>query len=75
MYKKTTRVNNQEKCYICSKKEKKNAIFITFLRYFYNMIIIGFNLILQFKLFFCLFITTNNNLPPIIYCENIVKIL
>ena len=74
MYKKT-RVNNQEKCYICSKKEKKNAIFITFIRYFHNTVIIGFNLIPQFKLFFCLFITTNNNLLHIIYCENIVKIL
>ena len=75
MYKKTTGVSNQEKCYICSKKEKKNAIFITFLRYFHNTVIIDFNLIPQFKLFFCLFITTNNNLLSIIYCENIVIIL
>ena len=47
---------------------------ISYLIYSLLLNFIGSNLIQQLKLLFCLPITTNNNLPLKICCENIVYI-
>ena len=47
---------------------------ISYLIYSLLLNFIGSNLIQQLKLLFCLPITTNNNLPLKICCENVVYI-